>query len=210
MTMLSTISMHDDKASLQPRSAGRRVALESVRGGLRRRLLIPLTMGPAMGPAMVLAVVIAVVLTVVPGALLAEPCDDTCRRLSFTDMGGHFYDYVVSREMYLKMVEASLGAENEPPLSESEAVAIAAKQLSLSPRDVERVRYGRSVKPEGQVWFYRIAFQGKHHSDDIVIGPNGSVVEPALVEQSLTAAPDCSSYRFDHDAGAVGGGNVGR
>lgn len=141
-----------------------------------------------------------------PSALLADPCDDTCVRISFSDSSEGFYEYVVSRDTYVQMVELFKGGPDNRPISEKEAIAIAIEATSSSPDEVGRVEYGRTVQSPGEVWIYMVDIQSPTYDQIIVVGPNGDVVEPSLVEEGMTAYPDCSNYSFNTNAGKAGAG----
>lgn len=149
---------------------------------------------------------IATLCLLVPGALLADPCDDTCVRISFAESSDGFHEYVVSRDTYVRMVELSRGAPENRAISEKEAIAIAVEATSSSPDEVGRVGYGRTVKAPGAVWVYMVPIQSPTYDHIIVVGPDGEAVEPSLVEEGMTASPDCSNYRFNTGADEVGAG----
>lgn len=140
---------------------------------------------------------ISFVCLLAPGALLAEPCSDTCMRLGFDDYPQEgFYEYVVSRTTYVEMMEASENTREGPPISESEAVSLALRATSSSPDQVRGVHYAKTVKSPGEVWIYLVDIRSSDYEGLVVIGPTGEVVERTFVEGAMTAHPDCSRYRF--------------
>ncbi|MDZ7789045.1 MAG: hypothetical protein U5L08_00840 [Xanthomonadales bacterium] len=138
---------------------------------------------------------------VVPSLLFAQSPEPACIRLSFDDSGSHFYDYVVLRDEFLEMIEASGSPSEKGPLTKSEAVSLAAEADSQSPNDIRIVHRFERAGPEGTIWLYRIGFNGRKGHEDIVVAPNGTIVRPRRVEGRMMARPDCSNYSFNADAG---------
>ncbi|WP_376697567.1 hypothetical protein [Wenzhouxiangella sp. EGI_FJ10305] len=104
------------------------------------------------------------------------------------------------------MAELSQDGRENLPISKAEAISIATEATSSSMDAVGRVELGKSVKSLGEVWIYMVEIRSPTSNQFIVVAPNGDVVEPSLVEEGMTAHPDCSNYRFNTDAGKAGAG----